>query len=159
VEQVTADVVSVIQFALPLSMDSLNELIQRLQQLDLEQERILTALENIAADNEPPASPVAATIVTTGAGDEPAPVAVPVPPASPVAATGVTMGAGDSIEPIAVHIGQRVYITNRINHVLVRRVTEADRTAIVTHFTASRVAIHTINGYHTYRHPKNLRPL
>jgi hypothetical protein len=160
VEQVTADVVSVIQFALPLSMDSLNELIQQLQQLDLGQERILTALENIAADNEPPASPVAATVVTTGAGDEPAPVAVPVPPASPVAATVVTTGAGDSIEPIAVfHIGQRVYITNRINHVLVRRVTEADRTAIVTHFTASRVAIRTINGYHTHRHPKILHPL
>jgi hypothetical protein len=58
------------------------------------------------------------------------------------------------------YIGQRVYITNRITHVpLLRRATEADRTAIVTHFTPSRVAIRTINGYHTHRHPKNLRPL
>jgi hypothetical protein len=111
----------------------------------LEQERVLTAFENIVADNEP---------------DEPAPVAVPVPPVSPIAATVVTTGAGDSIEPVAVfHIGQQVYITNCINHVLVCRATEADRTAIVTHFTASRVAICTINGYHTHRHPKNLHPL
>jgi hypothetical protein len=141
----------------------------------LEQERILGALESIVADSESepadndsepapvtvtvpvlpvhPTTPVGSVLPTT-------PVAVPVPPVSPIAATVVTTGAGDSIEPIAAfHIGQRVYITNRINHVLVRRVTEADRTALVTHFTASRVAIRTINGYHTHRHPKNLRPL
>jgi hypothetical protein len=119
---------------------NLNQLIERLQQLHLEQERILTALEYIVTDNEP-------------AHNEPAPVAVPVPPVSPVA-TIVTTSAGDNIEPVAVfHIGQRVYITNHINHILVRRATEADRTAIVTHFTASRVAIRTINGYHTHRHP------
>jgi hypothetical protein len=124
----------------------LNQLIERLQQLHLEQERILTALENIVADNEP--APAAVPVPP-----------VPVPPVSPIA-TVVATAAGDDIEPVAVfHIGQRVYITNRINQVLVRRATEADRTAIVTHFTATRVAIRTINGYHTHRHPKNLRPL
>jgi hypothetical protein len=139
--------------------ESLNQLIERLQQLHLEQETILTALENIVADNEPapaavpvppvpvpvpPVSPIATVVATT-------PVAVPVPrePTSPVAATVA-----------AFHIGQQVYITNRITHVpLLRRATEADRTAIVTHFTPSRVAIRTITGYHTHRHPKNLRPL
>jgi hypothetical protein len=129
--------------------ETLNQLIERLQQLHLEQGRILEALENIAAEaptddsNEgertstPTTAPVA-TVVTE------VPVAAPAP----------------TIHNIDVfHIGQRVYITNRISHVLVRRATEADRTAIVTHFTASRVAIRTINGYHTHRHPKNLRPL
>jgi hypothetical protein len=134
---------------------SLNQLIERLQQLHLEQKRILTALENIVADDEPaaaavtePASPVSV------AEPEPVhpttPVAVPVPRGQvfPVAQTVA-----------AFHIGQRVYITNRITHVLVRRATEADRTAIVTHFTPTRVAIRTISGFNTHRHPKNLRPL
>jgi hypothetical protein len=138
-----------------LSMESLNQLIEQLQQLHLEQERILQALENIvqehiAADQEPStdiepvAGVVSSTVVVVGPASLPVtsvPVAVPVP---------VTIG---------FHIGQRVYITNRITHVLVRRATEADRTAIVTHFTPSRVAIRTINGFHTHRHPKNLHPL
>jgi hypothetical protein len=128
--------------------ESLNQLIERLQQLHLEQERILTALV-VLADIEP--APAAVPV-------PPVPVP-PVPPVSPIA-TVVATAAGDDIEPIAMfHIGQRVYITNRINHVLVRHATEADRTAVVTHFTATRVAIRTINGYHTHRHPKNLRPL
>jgi hypothetical protein len=125
--------------------ESLNQLIERLQQLHLEQERILTALENIVVDN--PAS-------------VPVPPVPALPPVSPIA-TVVATAAGDDIEPVAVfHIGQRVYITNRITHVpLLRRATEADRTAIVTHFTPSRVGIRTINGHHTHRHPKNLHPL
>jgi hypothetical protein len=132
--------------------ESLNQLIERLQQLHLEQERILTALENIVAeDNEP--APAAVPV-------RPVPVPpAPVPPVSPIA-TVVALAAGDDIEPVAVfHIGQRVYITNRITHVLVRRATEADRTAIITHFTPTRVAIRTVNGFNTHRHPKNLRPL
>ena len=132
--------------------ESLNQLIENLQHLHLEQERIqeriLQNLQDIAArvdaddeatntnivddDTEPVAEAVAV----------PVPIAVPVPPVSPV-----------------FRIGQRVYITNRINHVLIRRATEDDRTAIVTHFTASRVAIRTINGFRTHRDPKNLRPL
>ena len=132
--------------------ESLNQLIENLQHLHLEQERIqeriLQNLQDIAArvdaddeatntnivddDTEPVAEAVAV----------PVPIAVPVPPVSPV-----------------FRIGQRVYITNRINHVLLRRATEDDRIAIVTHFTQSRIAIRTINGYHTYRHPKYLRPL
>jgi hypothetical protein len=144
-------------------MESLNlsQLIERLQHLHLEQERILTALENIVADNEPVHEPAPAAVpvppvppTVTVVAHEPAPAAVSVPPVPPAATVVAT------IESVAVfHIGQRVYITNRINHVLVRRATEADRTAIVTHFTPSHVAIRTINGYHTHRHPKNLRPL
>jgi hypothetical protein len=135
---------------------NLNQLIDRLQQLHLEQERILAALENIIADSESEPAPVPVPVPVPVPAPVPVhpstPVAVPLPaprePASPVTPTVA-----------AFHIGQRVYITNRINHVLVRRATEADRTAIVTHFTPSRVAIRTINGYHTHRHPKNLRPL
>jgi hypothetical protein len=121
-----------------MESESLNQLIARLQHLHLEQQRILQALENIGAeDNNPAKLPTIA-----------APVAVQVP-VVPIPVP----------EPIAFHIGQQVYITNRINHISVRHATEADRTAMVTHFTASHVAIRTINGYHTHRHPKNLRPL
>jgi hypothetical protein len=129
---------------------NLNQLIARLQQLHLEQERIIAALENIVVDSDSEPAPVAATVPTLAVSvAEPVhpttPTAVPVPPEPTVA---------------AFHIGQRVYITNRITHVpLLRRATEADRTAIVTHFTPSRVAIRTITGHHTHRHPKNLRPL
>jgi hypothetical protein len=163
VEQVTADVVSVIQLALPLPMDSLNELIQRLQQLHLEQERILTALEIIVADNEPnEPAPVTVPVRPMTPAPTPALIAVPVPvhPTTPVAVPAPREPASPVAPLVAVfHIGQRVYITNRITHVLVRRATEADRTAIVTHFTPSRVAICTNNGFKTHRHPKNLRPL
>jgi hypothetical protein len=111
-------------------MESLNQLIERLQHLHLEQERILKALENMANG------------VGTIQGNEQdmtsaVPVAVPVPPVAVP-------------EPTVFYIGQRVYITNRITHVLVRHATEADRTAIVTHFTTSRIAIRTINGFHTH---------
>jgi hypothetical protein len=136
---------------------NLNQLIDRLQQLHLEQERILAALENIianSADSESESAPVPAPA--------PVPVPVPVAPTTPIAVpVPVLREPASPLAPTvaAFHVGQRVYITNRINHVLVRRATEADRTAIVTHFTPSRVAIRTINGYHTHRHPKNLRPL
>jgi hypothetical protein len=124
-------------------MDSLNELIARLQHLHLEQARIIRALEDIAEIEIEPVT-VPPVVVPVPVIAEPA---TPVTPASPTVVT-------------VFHIGQRVYITNRITHVpLLRRATEADRTAIVTHFTATRVAIHTINGFHTHRHPKNLRPL
>jgi hypothetical protein len=136
--------------------ESLNQLIEQLQQLHLEQERILQALENIAADQQPrtdiePIVGVASSTVNAGARSASVPpVATPVSPVAPAVLPTVTV----------FHIGQCVYITNRITHVpLLRRATEADRTAIVTHFTQSRVAIRTINGYHTHRHPKNLRPL
>jgi hypothetical protein len=141
--------------------ESLHQLIERLQQLHLEQERILAALENIvAADSESEPAPAAAVTEPVSpvsvAESEPVhpttPVAVPVPvPRGQVFPVAQTVAA--------FHIGQRVYITNRITHVLVRRATEADRTAIVTHFTPTRVAIRTINGFNTHRHPKNLRPL
>jgi hypothetical protein len=118
---------------------SLNQLIERLQQLHLEQERILQALESIAEDQDQIRVTTSSTAIVASQPNKrdtaSVPVAVPVP--VPVPTT-------------VFHIGQRVYITNRITHVLVRRATEADRTAIVTHFTASHVAIHTINGYHTY---------
>jgi hypothetical protein len=124
---------------------NLNQLIEQLHQLHLEQETILQALEDIAqqdiiVDQEPRAN-----IVQRDRTPSPTPAVVPV--AIPVPST------------IGFHIGQCVYIANCITHVLVRRATEADRTAIVTHFTATHVAIRTINGFHTHRHPKNLRPL
>jgi hypothetical protein len=131
-------------------MDSLNELIARLQHLHLEQARIIRALEDIAEiEIEPIVNVIAPTVDDDNAHLEPVSVGVAVPVPVPTVAQTVA----------AFHIGQRVYITNRITHVLVRRATEADRTAIVTHFTATRVAICTINGFHTHRHPKNLRPL
>jgi hypothetical protein len=135
--------------------ETLNQLIERLQQLHLEQETILQALEDIAqqdiiVDQEPRANVVQGNERDRTSAPTAAVATVVAPVILPRTPTPVMTG---------FHIGQRVYITNRISHVLVRRATEADRTAIVTHFTASRVAIRTINGYHTHRHPKNLRPL
>jgi hypothetical protein len=134
-------------------MDSLNELIARLQHLHLEQARIIRALEDIAEiEIEPVERPTRPAPTGAPVTVHPTtPVAVPVArePTSPVTPTAA-----------AFHVGQQVYITNRITHVpLLRRATEADRTAIVTHFTATRVAIRTLTGVHTHRHPKNLRPL
>jgi hypothetical protein len=134
--------------------ETLNQLIERLQQLHLEQETILQALEDIAqqdiiVDQEPRAN-----VIQGNERDRtPAPTAAAVTVVAPV-----TLPTPST--PTVFYIGQRVYITNRITHVpLLRRATEADRTAIVTHFTATRVAIRTITGVHTHRHPKNLRPL
>jgi hypothetical protein len=137
--------------------ETLNQLIERLRQLHLEQETILQALEDIAqqdivVEQEPRANiipNVVPNVVSNVVPNE-----RDTAPSTPIAeAVGVS-------SPTVFYIGQRVYITNRITHVpLLRRATEADRTAIVTHFTPSRVAIRTINGYHTHRHPKNLRPL
>jgi broad specificity phosphatase PhoE len=124
-------------------MESLNQLIERLQHLHLEQ-----ALENIfVTDND-----VEHDDVVEHAEPNTTPVLVAVPVPVPVSTV---------IAPVSTvfHIGQRVYITSRITHVLVRCAMEADRTAIVTHFTASRIGIRTINGFHTHQHPKNLRPL
>lgn len=133
---------------------TLNQLIERLQQLHIEQERILQELESIAAADEQ----VSIIAVADGQVSIPEPVSIPsIPDTVPVP---VALPAPFvRVPPITFHIGQRVYIINRITHVLVRRVTEDDRTAIVTHFTPSRIAIRTINGFHTHRHPKNLRPL
>jgi hypothetical protein len=133
--------------------ETLNQLIERLYQLHLEQETILQALENIAqqdiiVEQEPRANIVPNVVSNV--------VSNVVPNVVPNVAANA---APPAPAPIEFHIGQRVYITNRINHVLVRRATEGDRTAIVTHFTPSRVAIRTLNGYNTHRHPKNLRPL
>jgi hypothetical protein len=141
-------------------MDSLNQLIERLQQLHLEQARIIEALENIITEapaddrNERERTPTSVAAIAMAV-----PVLAPtVHNIEPVATVTATVPV--SVPTTMFHVGQRVYITNRITHVsLVRRATEADRTAIVTHFTASRIAIRTINGYHTHQHPKNLHPL
>ncbi len=121
-------------------VEELEQLIERLHQLHLQRENISAEerniLHTILSDRVQDSTVVATTTAVATVAANPAATVAPV-----------------------FRIGQQVYITNRINHVLVRRATEADRTAIVTHFTASRVAIRTINGYHTYRHPKNLRPL
>jgi hypothetical protein len=129
---------------------NLNQLIIRLQQLHLEQERIIAALENIVVDSDSEPATVDVTV--------PAPAVSVAEPVHPTTPTAVPVPPEPTVA--AFHIGQRVYITNRITHVpLLRRAMEADRTAIVTHFTATRVAIRTINGFNTHRHPKNLRPL
>jgi hypothetical protein len=136
--------------------ETLNQLIERLHQLHLEQETILQALEDIAqqdiiVEQEPRANIVPHVVPNV--------VSNVVPHKRDTAPSTPTAEAVGVSSPTVFYIGQHVYITNRINHVLVRHATEADRTAIVTHFTATRVAIRTINGYHTHRHPKNLRPL
>jgi hypothetical protein len=98
-----------------LSMESLNQLIERLQQLHLEKETILQALENIteehiAVDQEPSANiePVAGVVSST--------VVVVGPASLPVASVAVAVPVPATI---GFHIGQQVYITNRITHVLV----------------------------------------
>jgi hypothetical protein len=151
-------------------MDSLNQLIERLQQLHLEQARILEALENIITEvpaddrNERERTPTTTITTTTLV----AAIATAVPVLTPIMDNIESVATVAATAPVSApttkfHIGQRVYITNCITHVsLVRHATEADRTAKVTHFTASCIAIRTINGYHTHhthRHPKNLRPL
>jgi hypothetical protein len=138
-------------------MDSLNELITRLQHLHLEQARIIRALEDIVEiEIEPFVAATSDTIVVPTVletNERGTATTTPTPRTPTAEAVGVS-------SPTVFYIGQRVYITNRITHVpLLRRATEADRTAIVTHFTATRVAIRTITGIHTHRHPKNLRPL
>jgi hypothetical protein len=152
--------------------ESLNQLIEQLQQLHLEQERILQALENIAVDQEPRADiePVAGVVSSILSTPMIQANELDRAPASVIVVSTIQVNKRDRVPtsvPVAVpvpvniefHIGQCVYITNRITHVLVRRATEADRTAIVTHFTASHVGIRTINGFHTHQHPKNLHPL
>jgi hypothetical protein len=147
-------------------MDSLHQLIERLQHLHLEQAQILQALENIAIEPVATVAPnIAAeaeeakdteaiaipTTIQTNERDT-APMPTPTPTAEAVPVTVPV--------PTVFYIGQQVYITNCITHIsLIRHATEADRTAIVSHFTASRVAIRTINSYHTHQHSKNLRPL
>ena len=134
-----------------MAKESLNQLIQNLRHLHLEQVRILQALENAIDDVDDGAEHVEPN--TT-------PVPTVVVQAPPVAAVLAPVPTVVVPEPTVFHIGQRVYITNRITHVLTRCATEADRTAIVTHFTASfRIGIRTLNGFHTHRHSKNLRPL
>lgn len=62
--------------------------------------------------------------------------------------------------PPTFSIGQHVYITNNINHTVVRRATNADRASVVTHFTnTGRIAIRTYNGFRTNRVAANLRVL
>ena len=141
-------------------MDSLNQLIERLQHLHLEQGRILQALENIAAAETELEEPVVGrAIVVLKRNTTTTVIASTIQANERATVSAVPFAASVPVVTAGFYIGQRVYITNRITHVLVRRATEADRTAIVTHFTASRVGIRTINGYQTHRHPKNLRQL
>jgi hypothetical protein len=98
------------------SMDSLNQLIDRLQQLHLEQARILEALENIAEAptddrNKCERTPTSAAAVTTAV-----PVLAPtVHNIEPVATVAATVPL--SVPTTVFHVGQRVYITNHITHV------------------------------------------
>ena len=116
---------------------TLDQLLEQLRQLHLAQGRVLQALEStIAVEDEAHEAGVATNVIPTAA-------------VSTVAISEPTF-----------QVGQQVYITNRITHIVTRRVTEADRTATVTHFTSTgRVGICTRNGFKTNRHPKHLRAL
>lgn len=118
---------------------TLDQLLEQLRQLHLAQGRVLQALEStIAVEDE---AHEAHTAVATNV--------IPTAAVSTVAISEPTF-----------QVGQQVYITNRITHIVTRRVTEADRTATVTHFTSTgRVGICTRNGFKTNRHPKHLRAL
>lgn len=111
---------------------TLDQLLEQLRQLHLAQGRVLQALEStIAVEDEAATNVIPTATVSTVAISEP-----------------------------TFQVGQQVYITNRITHIVTRRVTEADRTATVTHFTSTgRVGICTRNGFKTNRHPKHLRAL
>ena len=116
---------------------TLDQLLEQLRQLHLAQGRVLQALESTIAVVEHEAHTDVATNV------------IPTAAVSTVAISEPTF-----------QVGQQVYITNRITHIVTRRVTEADRTATVTHFTSTgRVGICTRNGFKTNRHPKHLRAL
>ena len=117
-----------------MAESTLDRLLEQLQQLHLEQGRVLQALESIIEDTAHTA--VAVNVVPT------------------------VQDEAHTTDAATFQVGQQVYITNRITHIVTRRVTEADRTATVTHFTSTgRVGIRTRNGFKTNRHPKHLRPL
>lgn len=114
---------------------TLDQLLEQLRQLHLAQGRVLQALESTIADEAHEAHTAVATHV-------------------------IPTAAVSTADAPTFQVGQQVYITNRITHIVTRRVTEADRTATVTHFTSTgRVGICTRNGFKTNRHPKHLRAL
>jgi hypothetical protein len=125
--------------------EDLRHLIERLQQLHIQR-------ENISAEERHILQTIHHPLLLGNNTDQSAPRAVIV---DEVVATTTA-----SVVPV-FRVGQPVYITNRITHTgIVRRATNADRAAIVTHFTSTgRVGIRTFNGYNTNRQPTNLRPL
>jgi hypothetical protein len=72
--------------------------------------------------------------------------------------SGEQQGAPTSANTVEFQVGDRVLITNRINHA--RRGapgTDDDRVGIVTSVTEQRVFLRTLAGTHTCRARKNLR--
>lgn len=66
----------------------------------------------------------------------------------------------ESVPPPLFLVGDYVYIRNQVRHIPNgRRVTPADRAAIVERVTGNRVEIQTANGYRTWRVEHNLRPI
>ena len=62
--------------------------------------------------------------------------------------------------PGEFHVGQHVFIEDRIRHApFGRRANPGDRAAVVQQVTADRVCTNTCNGHSTWRHRDNLRHL
>jgi hypothetical protein len=127
-----------------MEKEELRRLIERLQHLQIQR-------ENISAEERHILQTIHQPLLVSNA-ERSAPRAVVVDDEATASTTPV--------EPV-FRIGQQVYITNRITHTgLVRRATNADRAATVTHFTSTgRVGVRTYNGYSTNRQPSNLRVL
>jgi hypothetical protein len=124
--------------------EDLRRLIERLQQLHIQR-------ENISAEERLILQTIHQPLIGNNT-ERSAPRAVVV---DEVVTTRIA-----TVVPV-FQVGQQVYITNRITHTgIVRRATNADRAAIITHFTSTgRVGIRTYNGYNTNRQPTNLRLL
>ena len=138
--------------------DELNAIVTRLQELSLQRQDIqreeaqllerlqthLTSQNGKARQGQPVPIPQAAE-----------PPAV-IPPEPVPAAPAVSFMVSNEGEHILV--GSHVRILSRIRHVPPgRRTTDADRSAIVTHFRGEQVWFRTYNGDNTWRAPRNLQ--
>ena len=131
-----------------MEQEDLRQLIERLQQLHIQRERISAEERRILQEIHQP------FIGDNNNTERPTQRAV-VEDDNAVVETVTVVPTQD------FQLGQHVYITNTITHTgLVRRATHADRAAIVTHFTnTGRIGLRTYNGYRTHRLSGNLRPL
>lgn len=133
-----------------MSGEDLQQLIHRLQQLQIQR-------DNISAEERRLTETIARQITGTNNGIN----NVGFAHRAVVEEDDDNGGAAATNNPSGFVLGQHVFITNQVPHVdSTRRVTNADRAAVVTHFTrGDRVAVETYNGDKTHRLPKYLRPL
>ena len=134
--------------------DDLTEVIQRLQGLQLQRQQLRD--EERQLDQEE--SFILSRITTHVAAQAADSSRVDIPPdirqQRETPREPVTARLSDRFQP-----GEHVFITSEIRHVQGRRITEADRAAIIDRVGRDRVEIQTYNGFKTWRKPKNLRPL